>query len=74
MKKAIQYIEKQGIKLNSYEDGQQKVICPECSHIRKNKTEPCLSVNINSDTILWKCHHCEWQGGMGNNNENLHYT
>ena len=37
--------------------GQTKTVCPNCSHKRKNKTDKCLSVNI--DKGLAKCWHCE---------------
>ena len=43
--------------------GQVKVQCPECSHTRKNKSEPCLSVNI--DDGVWNCHHCDFSGNLG---------
>ena len=42
--------------------GQEKTICPRCSHERKNSSEPCLSVN-HTDGV-WKCHHCDWTGGL----------
>ena len=32
----------EGIRLNRYTAGNQKTICPKCSHTRRNKTEPCL--------------------------------
>lgn len=37
--------------------GQSKTTCPNCSHTRKNKTDRCLSVNI--DKGLANCWHCE---------------
>jgi putative DNA primase/helicase len=36
--------------------------CPECSHSRRKKKEPCLSVKIDGRGVLWNCHHCGWQG------------
>ena len=51
----------EGIRINNSKS-QQKVICPKCSHQRKNTSEPCLSVNIDEEKALWKCHHCEWEG------------
>jgi len=41
---------------------QQKVLCPKCSHTRKNKNEPCLSVNI--DDGVYNCFHCGWSGNV----------
>lgn len=39
-----------------------KTTCPKCSHERKKKTDPCLSVNITDGT--YKCHNCDWKGGV----------
>lgn len=41
---------------------QQKTLCPKCSHQRKNKKEPCLSVNL--DDGLYFCHHCGYSGNV----------
>ena len=59
------------IKKNS---GQAKVKCPKCSHERKKKSDPCLSVNI--DEGIWNCHNCGWKGTLKQNNymENITYT
>jgi len=43
--------------------GSVKTKCPQCSHKRKNKTDDCLSVNI--DEGLYNCHHCGWGGNVG---------
>jgi twinkle protein len=42
--------------------GITKVKCPKCSQDRKNKSDPCLSVNI--DKGLYNCHNCGWSGGI----------
>src|SRR5688572_20983184 len=42
--------------------GQVKTICPQCSHSRKKKKDPCLSVNI--DQGVWKCYNCNWTGSL----------
>ena len=43
--------------------GQQRTLCPECSHSRQNHpNEKCLSVNVDDKT--WLCHHCAWSGGI----------
>tara|TARA_R110002020_G_scaffold290128_2_gene505568 strand:+ start:562 stop:2256 length:1695 start_codon:yes stop_codon:yes gene_type:complete len=42
--------------------GQTKVKCPKCSHDRRKKSEPCLSVNI--DEGIWNCHNCGWAGAL----------
>jgi twinkle protein len=38
-------------------EGAKKTTCPLCSHTRKKKTDPCLSVNF--DTGKAKCWNCE---------------
>ena len=43
--------------------GSVKTKCPKCSHTRKNKSDDCLSVNI--DEGLYNCHHCGWGGNVG---------
>ena len=42
--------------------GQVKTTCPKCSHTRRNKSDRCLSVNI--DEGVWHCHHCSWKGSL----------
>lgn len=40
-----------------------KQTCPNCSHLRKNKSEPCLSVTYTDDAVLYKCHNgCGFEG------------
>ncbi len=50
-----------GINLR-HTSGQEKTQCPKCSHQRRKKTDPCLSVNI--DEGVYKCHHCGWGGSV----------
>ena len=45
--------------------GQIKTRCPKCSHDRKKKSDPCLSVNI--DEGVWNCHNCGWKGSLNKN-------
>lgn len=40
--------------------GECKTKCPECTPTRKNKSDPSLSVNL--DTGLFNCHNCGWSG------------
>jgi twinkle protein len=51
-----------GIRPRSYREGGQKLLCPKCSHQRKHCTDPCLSLTIERDGAVWKCHHCGWSG------------
>ena len=48
------------IDLKNKTTGQHTFICPKCSHERKKKNDPCLSVNI--DEGIYNCHHCGWHG------------
>lgn len=48
----------QGIDITKLRGG--KMPCPKCSHERKDKRDPCLSVDITRG--LWNCHHCNWKG------------
>jgi len=42
--------------------GETKTTCPKCSHTRKNKSDKCLSVNI--DEGVYNCHNCGWSGNV----------
>ncbi len=42
--------------------GYVKTKCPKCSHNRKNKSDNCLSVDI--DKGVYNCHHCGWSGNV----------
>ena len=39
-------------------------ICPKCSHLRKKKTDPCLTVNNEPDNRWFNCNHCGWSGNL----------
>ena len=53
-----------GIYIDESKDGNQKIPCPKCSSSRKNKADPCLSVNVQDG--LYKCHHCDFKGSIKN--------
>ena len=43
--------------------GQHKIPCPECQNDRsKNKHDKPLSVNIDSEKVIYHCHHCGTNG------------
>ena len=48
-----------GIRLRR-RSGQEKTTCPQCSEGRRNKKDPCLSVNITEG--VYSCHNCGWKG------------
>lgn len=37
-----------------------KCLCPKCSHERKKKNDPCLSVDVEKG--MYNCHNCAWSG------------
>src|SRR3989304_1190137 len=39
-----------------------KTICPKCSNDRKNKSDKCLSVDVEHG--IWNCHNCGWKGTL----------
>jgi twinkle protein len=51
-----------GIDLDSRKTGEQKTLCPQCSHTRKHKHDKCLSVNVGMGTF--NCHNCDFSGGI----------
>lgn len=55
-----------GIVLRHYNFGNQDIICPQCSHMRKpaNRRKPVLNVKIDSIGATWHCNHCSWSGGV----------
>ena len=60
------------IELKDKTPGDHRTTCPQCSHTRHNKHEPCLSVTIEPDgTPVWVCHHCGW--GTPSAAEDLEY-
>jgi len=63
MKTAAEILNANGIILKRHVDGNQKSTCPRCSHNRRNKREPCLSVEIGRLGVRFNCHHCGFSGG-----------
>lgn len=64
-------LQAQGIQCKNI-SGDQKVICPKCSHTRSNKKDPCLSVNVEKG--VWRCHHCEFKGAVAKIMPKKEYT
>jgi twinkle protein len=58
----IQQLRSLGINVKEGQRGNVKVVCPKCSDSRKNKHDPCLSVDVNEG--IWNCHNCGWKGGI----------
>ncbi len=55
--------------------GEEKTLCPKCSHNREKSSDPCLSVN--HDEGVCYCHHCSWTACLsndkGSNHDNIIY-
>lgn len=49
-----------------------KTLCPKCSHLRKHKSDPCLSVDI--DNGLYNCHNCDFKGYVKQDSETKIYA
>jgi len=58
----IQQLRLLGINVRENQHGNVKVPCPQCSPTRKNKTDPCLSVDV--DRGIWQCHNCGYKGSV----------
>ncbi len=61
-----------GIDLRGKSGTEVKTICPQCSHSRKKQSQPCL--NVNTETGLFHCWHCEWSGKATDSERNSRYT
>lgn len=51
---------------------QQKVKCPKCQKDRRNKHDLPLSVNLTDG--VFKCHHCNWTGKVGQTISNFNMS
>ena len=61
----------EGFNPTELNEGQRKMLCPQCSHTRKkNRNEHCLSMSIDYEGAQWRCHHCDWEGNVWRNNMN----
>lgn len=58
----MQTFEDFGIDVSGRPGPETKTLCPQCSHRRIKKTDPCLSVNL--DKGVWNCHNCGWKGSL----------
>jgi len=66
MTNAAEILAGESIKLRNRRVGDHKTLCPRCSHRRKKKMDPCLSVTIEGGGgVVWRCHNddCGYTGG-----------
>jgi uncharacterized Zn finger protein len=40
-----------------------RTTCPLCSPHRKRKKHKVLKFWQNGKSVMWKCSHCDWEGG-----------
>jgi twinkle protein len=63
------FLASENIRLRNYTVGAHKTTCPSCSHIRKKRSDPCLSVTISAgDDAVFHCHNCGHSGGSPRSN------
>ena len=59
-------LQEHNIRLKEYTQGTHKVKCPKCQPPHNSKDRP-LSVTVDSQSIVWFCHHCEDSGSVFDN-------
>lgn len=63
MKTAIEILRELGVSFRGSPRRSFKTVCPKCSHGRKNKSDPCLSVRVDETGVGTKCFNCGWSSG-----------
>ena len=53
----------EGIKPKNFDVGTTKLKCPKCQPPHNPKDRP-LSLTIDMNSAVWKCHHCDFTGGV----------
>ena len=54
--KVINLADKKEYTIDVHKNGENQMICPECSATRKKKTDKCFSFNLNKGA--GRCNHC----------------
>ena len=58
--------EAQELDLSLLQVGDHRILCPMCSHSRRNRQDRCLSVTVDFEKAVWNCWHCGWSGAKSN--------
>jgi hypothetical protein len=56
-------LDRAGIVMKFAAPGRYSTTCPQCSHTRRKRKDPCLGVTIDGGSVGWRCFHCGWTGG-----------
>ena len=63
-------LREENINIDNLSFGTHKVKCPQCQPPHNPKDRP-LSVTVDTDSVVWFCHHCNFSGSARQNG--LHY-
>lgn len=63
MKSAKELLHELGINHKGSPNRSFKTTCPKCSHTRKHKDDPCLSVRVDNSGIGVRCFNCGYTDG-----------
>lgn len=63
MKSVTQILDELGVNYRGIPQRNFKTTCPHCSHTRKNKKDPCLSVRIDTSGVGVRCFNCNFTAG-----------
>lgn len=63
MKSVRELLDELHIQYKGRTTGNFKTTCPHCSHTRKHKSDPCLSVRIDDSGVGVNCFNCGWKDG-----------
>ena len=63
MKTATEILRELGVSFRGNPKRSFKTTCPRCSHTRKHKDDPCLSVRVDDTGVGVRCFNCNYTDG-----------
>lgn len=63
MRSVTDILNELGVKYRGSPARSFKTLCPHCSHTRKHKDDPCLSVRVDSKGVGIRCFNCSHTDG-----------